>query len=550
MKFNQLTTAALEKKGEASKFRSSYNLAYCYFKQKNYTNAEIYFGYAADEANKTVDEKGKQALLPDLYMRWGDCAFVTKNYAKALAAYTYVVDNNWSGGDYAQLQKGIIYGLQNRDEEKVAAMNQLISKFPGSNYVDRAYFEIGETQLENNNLSAARAAYQNVITKFPNSSFLPKCYLKTAVIDYNSNKKEQALEDYKEVVRKFPKTPEEKEALDALREIYVELGRADEYFAFVKNNTNLNISTAVQDSLTYQSADNAYSATDCAKAITLFGNYINKFPNGFFINEAHWKKAECHIKVKDFVPALIDLEALIENKYGKYYEKALLKASGIAFYEVKDYNKALNLYRMLYVASTSQANTYTAITGMFRAAVQVKNNESIIEYADQLINSGLAKEGDIQEAYFEKGKAWYAMGNKELAKGAFNRVAEHPVNERCVEAKYMVAKILFEQQNYKASQDTCFKLKNRYASYEYWVVKTFLLIADNYAALGNAFQAKATLESIVNNYEGDQALLNEAKEKLEKIRTEELNKTKIMPMQVLPQDTLIMESDSLINNNK
>lgn len=550
MKFNQLSTPSLEKKGEASKLRSSYNLAYCYFKQKNYTNAEIYFGYAADEANNTMDVKGKQTLLPDLYMRWGDCAFVTKNYAKALPAYTQVVDNKWSGADYAQLQKGIILGLQNKDEEKIAAMNQLISKFPGSNYADRAYYEIGETQLYNNNLSAARTAYQNVITKFPNSSFLPKCYLKTAVIDYNSNKKELALEDYKEVVRKFPKTPEEKEALDALKEIYVELGRADEYFTFVKNTTNINISTTEQDSLTYQSAENAYSANDCPRAITLFGNYITKFPNGFFTNEARWKKAECHLKVKDFTPALTDLEILIENKYGKYYEKALLKASGIAFYEVKNYNKALTFYRMLYVASTSQANTYTAITGMFRAAVQLKNNETIIEYSDQLINSGLAKEGDIQEAYSEKGRAWYTLGNKESAKGAFNRVAEHPVNERCVEAKYMVAKILFEQQSYKASQDTCFKLKNRYASYEFWVVKTFILIADNYSALGNTFQAKATLESIVNNYEGDQTLLNEAKEKLQKIRTEELNKSKLMPMEALPQDTLIMESDSLINNNK
>lgn len=548
LKFNQMTTPALEQKGEASKFRSSYNLAYCYFKQKNYTNAEIYFGYAIEESANTPDVKGKQILLPDLYMRYSDCAFVNKNYSKAIAAYTHIADNKWNGADYAQLQKGIILGLQNKSDEKIAALNQLIAKFPGSGYVDRAYYEIGETYLDNNNFVAARAAYQSVVAKFPNSAFLPKCYLKTAVIDYNSNKKEQALEDYKEVVRRFPKTPEEKEALEALKELYVELGRADEYFTFVKNTTNINISAAEQDSLTYQSADNAYAANDCSKAVALFGSYISKFPNGFFINEAHWKKADCHLKTKEFTAALLHLDALIENKYGKYYEKALLKASGIAFYETKNYPRALELYRMLYVAASSQANTYTALSGMFRAAVQTKNNESVVEYADQFLNSGMAKEADLQEIYYEKGKAWYAMGNKEAAKSAFNRVVEYPVSERCVEAKYMVAKILFEQQNYKASQDTCLKLKNKYASYEYWVVKTFILIADNYYALGNSFQAKATLESIVNNYEGDQQLLNEAKNKLEKIRTEELNKTKFM--QVLPQDTFIMESDSLLNNKQ
>ena len=121
-----------------------------------------------------------------------------------------------------------------------------------------------------------------------------------------------------------------------------------------------------------------------------------------------------------------------------------------------------------------------------------------------------------------------------------------PVSVKAVEAKYMVAKILFEQQKYKASLDTCFKLKNRYSSYEYLIAKTFILIADNYYAQGNTFQAKATLESIVENYEGDKAVLDEAKTKLENIRSEELHKSKIM--QILPGDTLIMEQDSILKN--
>jgi hypothetical protein len=108
----------------------------------------------------------------------------------------------------------------------------------------------------------------------------------------------------------------------------------------------------------------------------------------------------------------------------------------------------------------------------------------------------------------------------------------------------MVARILNEQGKYQQSMDTCFKLKDRYSSYEYWVVKTFILVADNYYAQGNTFQAKATLESIVQNYEGDKAVLDEAKTKLEKIRTEELNKSKILPP--APVDSVIMEQDSIL----
>ena len=304
LRFAQYATPALEKKGEASKFRAEYNTGYCYFKKKNYSDAAMYFGSAIEQAQITVDTKGRNSLLPDLYLRFADCSFITKSYIKAIDAYNTIVDKKWSSAEYAQYQKAIIYGLQNKDDEKVNAMNDLLIKFPGSNYVDQANYEIGETYLQNGKLSEARAAYQNIISKNTTSSLLPKAYLKTAVIDYNSGKKEQAIGSYKSIVQMFSESREAKESLDALKEIYVELGRPNEYFDFAKGNSNIVVSSMEEDSLTYQSADNAYNANDCARATTLFANYLNKFPTGLFANDAHWKKSECLIKVKILHPPL------------------------------------------------------------------------------------------------------------------------------------------------------------------------------------------------------------------------------------------------------
>ncbi len=546
LRFAQYATPALEKKGEASKLRANYNTAYCYFKQKNYTDAALYFSAAISDALSTPDTKGKTSLLPDLYLRYGDCSFITKRYTAAVDAYDKIVSMKWANADYAQYQKGIALGLINRDDEKIDALNSLINKYPGSPYAGNAAFEVGETYLQNGSYDEARGIFQKIISKNISNASLPKAYIKIAIIDYNTGKKEQSLEGYKSVIRKFPESDEAKQSLEALKDIYVELGRADEYFEFAKNNSNINISTTEQDSLTYQSADIAYMANDCNKAITLFGNYLTKFPQGFFASEAHWKKADCHIRSKDFASALSGFEAIILNKYSRYYEKAALKASGIAYYELSDYPKANNYYQQLYLASSSSQNTYTAITGLLRTSVKLQKTDDIIAYADLLLNSPSAKDADLQEAHYEKAKAHYSKGNKESAFQAYNRVTEMPVSEKAVEAKYMAAKILFEQADYKNSLDTCFRLKNKYSSYEYWVAKTFILMADNYYAQGNTFQAKATLESIVQNYEGDETVLTEAKTKLEKIRTEELNKSKIM--QVVPSDTLFMEPDTLIND--
>lgn len=545
MKFSALTSPALEKKSEASKFRAQYNIAYAYFKQKQYEDAVVYFSSAVSEASKSSDTKGINNLMPDLYLRYADCLFVTKSYQKSIDAYAKIVSEQWPAAEYALFQKGIVSGLAGRDNEKVSALQLLLTKYPASVYADKANYEIAETYLSSGNLASARTSFQSLISKYATSNYVPKCYLQLAVIEYNSNKKELAVENYKTVAKKYPETSEAKEALDALKDLYVELGRAEEYFDFVKGNSALVITDAEQDSIYYKSAINAFNANDCNKAVSLFASYINRFPSGYFINDVYWKQAECYLKLKDYKNALPALDGVIRNRYAANYEKAVLKASGIAYFELKDYQSALSYYKLLYTASSSQQNTYTAMLGMMQCADKLKLSNEVVEYADQFINSGMAREADLQEAYYLKGKSYYAIGEKDFSLGAFNRVAEFPVNEKCVESKYMVAKILHENTRYKQSLDTCSYLKNKYAGYEYWVVKTFILMADNYSAMGNTFQAKATLESIVQNYEGDAAVLQEATDKLNKLKTEELNKSKIMMM--VPSDTLIMESDSILN---
>jgi tetratricopeptide (TPR) repeat protein len=539
LRFIQLTNSSMEKKNDASKFRAYYNAGYCYFKQKNYDDAAMYFKNAINEAGVTMDIKGKDALQPDLYLRYADCSFVTKQYGNAITAYSKITEEDWNSAEYAQYQKGIIYGLQGKDQEKISALSTLVSRYPNSNYKGQAWFEIGETYLDMGNNASALTAYKNVIDKSANSGLVPKVYLKMGLVNYLMGKKEESINSYKAAVRQFPKTKEANEALAALKDIYVEMGRADEYFDFAKENGNININASEQDSLMYESAMNLYGNGDCAKAITSFTNYLNKFPNGFFASEAHWNKADCYTKAKRYEDALADYEAIIQNKYSKYYERALLKGSGIAYYEVMDYNKALEYYKQLFTVSSTAQNTYTAMLGRLKSASKLNKKNDIISYAEALINSGAAKESDLQEAYFLKGKSEYSSSAVDAAFMSFNKVTGYSTNEMAAESKYMVAKILYDKADYKASMDTCFKAKDTYASYEYWVVKTFILMADNYFAQGNSFQAKATLQSIIENYEGDKTLVEEAKAKLEKMKIDEMKNSRIIPAE--PTDTLIME---------
>ena len=69
------------------------------------------------------------------------------------------------------------------------------------------------------------------------------------------------------------------------------------------------------------------------------------------------------------------------------------------------------------------------------------------------------------------------------------------------------------------------KDKNNHSN-DYYIAKSYILLSDIYYDLNNRFQAKATLESVIDNYEGDQELINIAKMKLEAILKQEINSNK------------------------
>ena len=84
------------------------------------------------------------------------------------------------------------------------------------------------------------------------------------------------------------------------------------------------------------------------------------------------------------------------------------------------------------------------------------------------------------------------------------------------EAQYHVAYIQYLRSEHEASEKTIFELNNRVPSYDYWVAKGFILLADNYVQIDNTFQAKATLQSIIDNNDNDE-LIKLAQSKLDKI---------------------------------
>lgn len=138
-------------------------------------------------------------------------------------------------------------------------------------------------------------------------------------------------------------------------------------------------------------------------------------------------------------------------------------------------------------------------------------------YARNIIDKANISADANNRAQLYLAKAAYAEGNLDLAIDELLTAVNTSTDEYGAEAQYLLGKIFFQQKQYEQSLNTLFDFNEKYGNYDLWLGKSFLLIADNYLALNEYFQAEATVNSIIE-YSGVEEVVTEAKIKLDSIR--------------------------------
>jgi lipopolysaccharide biosynthesis regulator YciM len=94
-----------------------------------------------------------------------------------------------------------------------------------------------------------------------------------------------------------------------------------------------------------------------------------------------------------------------------------------------------------------------------------------------------------------------AQNNLDLALSRYTETAALATNEIAAESMFSIAKVHFLKGNYEQVEVEVFNLMDRLPGYHQWVSEGFLLLADSYVELNDAFQARLTLQNIIDNYD-------------------------------------------------
>jgi tetratricopeptide (TPR) repeat protein len=201
----------------------------------------------------------------------------------------------------------------------------------------------------------------------------------------------------------------------------------------------------------------------------------------------------------------------------QFTEQSLIAVATI-YYNKEDYNSSLDYYSRLEKAAVNNENKIIALKGQLRSAYQLGDARKTIDAADKAaVIAGIPEEFS-REVLFMRAKANYSLNNFDAALIDFRKVAVEVVSAEGAESKYMVADILNSKNQYDDSEKVITEFIDQNSPHKYWMARMFLLLSDVSLKKGDKLQAKATLESLRDNYSTDNdGILDEVKSKLDSL---------------------------------
>ncbi len=491
-----------------------YNSAYCAFNMKQYSTAVNLFQKFLKQ------NSGKSNLINDTYLRLADSYLITKDYNNAIQWYNKIINSNSADADYALFQKAICYGSQGDFKSKLTTLNKLTTNYKRSTYYDDALYDIASTNLILNDQRHAIVFFDRLVKEKPKSSYAKKALVKMGFVYYGNNQYEQAVSALRKVIDNYPASLEAKEALITLQNVYMDMGKVDQYIEYANSLDFVQVSTSEEDSLKFTTGENYYMNNDCNNATATLTKYIDQFPSGGFVLTAYHYLSQCMEKVGDNDKAISYYEKILEYPENQYTVKALLKVARV-MYTREEFVKALNYYEQLSQLAENKLMLVEANDGVMKSAWKTGDTQKVTDAAHQLLMTEKVSEDQIIYAHYLLGMIAMDSKNYAEAEKEFNITTKLSSGEMGAESLYNLALIVYRQNKLEEAENYIYELPEKYSSFDYWIAKGFILLADIYVGRDNLFQAEQTLVSVIENYKGDD-LKKVAEGKLERIRASQI----------------------------
>ena len=228
--------------------------------------------------------------------------------------------------------------------------------------------------------------------------------------------------------------------------------------------------------------------------------------------ETNYYLAESYFKVSDYKNANEIYELLLDSINSKYYSRSLNRIAKINL-DLKDYDKSLFYYKELEKNSKNNRERIDSYVGSLTNYYYLKDYDSVHYYSAQINSFDKISFNNRNKINLLSAKSYLDDGNISSGIDKLLTTINLVNDESAAEANYLLAKIFYDQSQNSQALETLYSLNENFSNYDYWVGKSYILIAEIFISMDEMFQANATLESLIENTQ-----INEIKERASELK--------------------------------
>jgi len=510
-----------------------YGLGYCYYNTKQYPKALLRFRQFITNTNK------EKIRYYDAVTRLADCYYVTKSYNEALRFYQECLATKPYRA-YGHLQIGIVKAILNQDQEAFANFEIVIKNYNKSPYYDDALFEKAQLDFERGNYEAGADGFEELINQQPNSKYIPYALQNKAIANYNLNNYNIVIEDYTTFLEKYATHKEANNVLLGLQEVLTLQNRLNDFEQYLEKYKQSNPDQEGLDLVEFEAAKNLYFNQNYEDAINRFKIYIENYPEALNITEAKYYIGESFYRLNQDGEALDYYDQVMQEPEFSFYPRVIQRIADIQ-YQQGNYENAIVYYDQLVEEAINARQQNNGWMGLMQSFYYLAEYDSVDYFARQILDQGNVAIDAQNKSLLFYGKSAYARGDFDNALDFFLETLNSAKDEHGAEAQFLLAEILYQQEKYTESNEALYELHRSFSGFQGWYDRSFLQIADNFIGLGEIFQAKQTLNSLIEN----SSLSYIVEQAIQKIRSIEASETSEIENEDQPEaDTVNQNNDN------
>jgi tetratricopeptide (TPR) repeat protein len=478
--------------GEANEINANYNLGYCYYELEDYKKASVYFEKVFLIDNDVNDQKVRESIL-----RAADCSYMDKNFTKAKTLYTRITASDGFGTDYATFQLAMLEGMKS-PESKISMLKNAISRYPQSSYSSLMNMELADTYMSEELFDNAIPLLNKMLEQLDEHDELrPLIYLKLGIAYFNLDQVDDAIKQYNVLIKQYPSSAQTSEAMENAKLMFLENGKINDYQRFLES-AGKSITQVEKDSLMYRFIQNAYAIDPSSSVLNTLDGYITQFPGGLYIANVLALKGDVLLKSKQYKEAAQVFESIATKGVTAFQEKSLQNAANIYFNELRDYASSLRCYLQLNEIASSANSQTEARRGIVKSQYQLANYADALPWARKLMEASIATKEDSVLSNAIMGYDAQMKNDYQKSTEYFRNLSSYS-NAIGAESRYQIARNFFSMNDYENAEKEAIRTIEQSGSYEKWITKSYLLLAEIFLVQEDYFNAKATLKSVIEH---------------------------------------------------